>query len=460
LAELAGSSKEESGVHPLLLKAEQEGVNSQLADLRTELEEYDELRAGKYTAPALDSFVGFPLALIKSRIAKGLTQKELAERLGLKEQQIQRYESTEYASASLSRVREVAEALGVKLVDDFPTQHARISLPSFISRLGEAGVDRDLLLKRLLPISISEQIAAESDTTADALVYRAAFHVGRVFGWTPRDILGPRESRLDMKLAAASLKITSRADGKRVSAYLVYAHYLALTLLPTMKPQARKMVPADPYETREAVLAGYGALTLSSILQYLWNLGMLVLPLNDPGVFHGAYFREGFRNMIVLKQRTTSASRWMFDALHEAYHTLQEPRQPSLSVIEHDDMSQDRVSSEDERTASQYAGAVLLGKQPQKLAELCLREAGRDIRMLKSAVRRVATAEDVPVDALGNYMAFRLSLEGHDWWGTAENLQIKGPNPFSIARDILLERVDLSRLAAPDLQLLQRALVE
>jgi hypothetical protein len=80
--------------------------------------------------------------------------------------------------------------------------------------------------------------------------------------------------------------------------------------------------------------------------------------------------------------------------------------------------------------------------------------------MLKSAVRRVATAEDVPVDALGNYMAFRLSLEGHDWWGTAENLQIKGPNPFSIARDILLERVDLSRLAAPDLQLLQRALVE
>ena len=34
------------------------------------------------------------------------------QRLGLKEQQIQRYEATDYASASLTRTREVAGALG------------------------------------------------------------------------------------------------------------------------------------------------------------------------------------------------------------------------------------------------------------------------------------------------------------------------------------------------------------
>ena len=38
----------------------------------------------------------------------------LAERLGLKEQQIQRYEATEYASANLARVIEVSETLGLK----------------------------------------------------------------------------------------------------------------------------------------------------------------------------------------------------------------------------------------------------------------------------------------------------------------------------------------------------------
>ena len=54
-----------------------------------------------------------PYILIKARIAQGLSQKELAERIGLKEQQIQRYEATDYASANLSRIKEVVSAFGV-----------------------------------------------------------------------------------------------------------------------------------------------------------------------------------------------------------------------------------------------------------------------------------------------------------------------------------------------------------
>ena len=53
-----------------------------------------------------------PSVLIKARIAQGLSQKDLAERLGLQEQQIQRYEATDYASASLTRIKEVVSALG------------------------------------------------------------------------------------------------------------------------------------------------------------------------------------------------------------------------------------------------------------------------------------------------------------------------------------------------------------
>ena len=60
-------------------------------------------------------FDELPQALIQGRIAAGLSQKELAARLGLKEQQIQRYEATDYASASLTRVCEVARSLGLKL---------------------------------------------------------------------------------------------------------------------------------------------------------------------------------------------------------------------------------------------------------------------------------------------------------------------------------------------------------
>jgi ribosome-binding protein aMBF1 (putative translation factor) len=53
--------------------------------------------------------------LIEARIAAGMSQRELARVLGIKEQQVQRYEATEYASASLARVIKVAHALAVEV---------------------------------------------------------------------------------------------------------------------------------------------------------------------------------------------------------------------------------------------------------------------------------------------------------------------------------------------------------
>jgi ribosome-binding protein aMBF1 (putative translation factor) len=100
--------------HPLLRKAEEEALRSQLADLQAELAEYDALRSGKQRIQ-VNSFDDLPHALIQARIAAGLSQKQLAQRLGLKEQQIQRYEATDYASAKLSRLRAVMQALGVEV---------------------------------------------------------------------------------------------------------------------------------------------------------------------------------------------------------------------------------------------------------------------------------------------------------------------------------------------------------
>jgi DNA-binding XRE family transcriptional regulator len=90
-------------------------LESQLADLRDELAEYDALRTGKVRVLELDSLGQLPDALIQGRIAAGLSQKELAARLGLSEQQIQRYESRRYAGASLERIQAVADALGMQI---------------------------------------------------------------------------------------------------------------------------------------------------------------------------------------------------------------------------------------------------------------------------------------------------------------------------------------------------------
>jgi HTH-type transcriptional regulator/antitoxin HigA len=103
-----------------LRKAQIDGLRSQLADLRTELQEYEPLKLGGSKIPALRSFQDLPRALIQARIASGMSQEDLARKLGLKPQQIQRYEATDYMAASLARVSEVVKALGIRLREEMP----------------------------------------------------------------------------------------------------------------------------------------------------------------------------------------------------------------------------------------------------------------------------------------------------------------------------------------------------
>lgn len=102
------------GIHPMIAQAQVDAVNSQLADLEAELREYEAVREGGFQMDELDVVADLPALLIKARIALGLSQRELADRLGLKEQQIQRYEATDYATAKWSRIREVADALSME----------------------------------------------------------------------------------------------------------------------------------------------------------------------------------------------------------------------------------------------------------------------------------------------------------------------------------------------------------
>ena len=103
------------GVHPRLVQAERDAMESQLADLREELEQYERLKSADLSVISVTSFDDLAEGLIKVRIAAGLSQRALAERLQLKEQQIQRYEAERYAAASYKRMCRVAHALGVHI---------------------------------------------------------------------------------------------------------------------------------------------------------------------------------------------------------------------------------------------------------------------------------------------------------------------------------------------------------
>jgi ribosome-binding protein aMBF1 (putative translation factor) len=102
-------------VHPKLWEAQKAGLKSQLQDLEAELHEYETLKAGGPKILELDSLEGLPKVLIQARIAAGLTQEDLAQRLGMKPQQIQRYEASDYQTVSFARLREIARVLGLRV---------------------------------------------------------------------------------------------------------------------------------------------------------------------------------------------------------------------------------------------------------------------------------------------------------------------------------------------------------
>lgn len=88
---------------------------AQVDDLVAEVEEYDRLRSGETILFSADGLGEVSTLLIQGRIARGWSQRRLAERLGIAEQQIQRYESNAYATASLLRLCEIADALGLQI---------------------------------------------------------------------------------------------------------------------------------------------------------------------------------------------------------------------------------------------------------------------------------------------------------------------------------------------------------
>lgn len=82
LNELAASPRPKQ-IHPKLWDAQKAGLKSQLQDLEAELREYETLKTGGPRILELDALEGLPKVLIQARIAAGLTQEELAARLGL-----------------------------------------------------------------------------------------------------------------------------------------------------------------------------------------------------------------------------------------------------------------------------------------------------------------------------------------------------------------------------------------
>ena len=81
--------------------------------LREEVESYERLKRQEFDE--LDNLRGLGHLLISLRIAQGISQRELARRLGVHESQVSRDERNEYFGITLERAVKVLDALNVRL---------------------------------------------------------------------------------------------------------------------------------------------------------------------------------------------------------------------------------------------------------------------------------------------------------------------------------------------------------
>ena len=112
LALLRAGLKDAIGVlqPDVFVKSHITSLETDIAALAAEAKEFKSLKAGKFNLDSLDVVAHLGSDLVRARIARNMTQKQLAEVLGKKEQAIQRYEDTEYRSANLETLAKVVGA--------------------------------------------------------------------------------------------------------------------------------------------------------------------------------------------------------------------------------------------------------------------------------------------------------------------------------------------------------------
>ncbi len=92
-----------------------DAVRMQIEDIEREVAEYEDLKEGRLLSFAAGDIDSLGELVTRARIARGLTQAELGELLGMTQQQVARYERDGWQKISLWRLAEAADALDLDL---------------------------------------------------------------------------------------------------------------------------------------------------------------------------------------------------------------------------------------------------------------------------------------------------------------------------------------------------------
>jgi HTH-type transcriptional regulator/antitoxin HigA len=108
---LVRAQEEMSGQRLAAVAGSYQGMIQQLQD---ELQEYEDLRRGELKLPEVERLDQVAPFITRIRISKGISQTELARRLGVSKQVISRYEESDYQAVSIARLQEILDAVGIR----------------------------------------------------------------------------------------------------------------------------------------------------------------------------------------------------------------------------------------------------------------------------------------------------------------------------------------------------------
>lgn len=101
------------GLGPAEIKRALDPMRSFHQQLEEEVASYERLKRGEFDEVL--NLRGLGQLLVSLRIARGLTQRQLAEKLGVHETQVSRDERNEYHGITLERAARILEVLGVEV---------------------------------------------------------------------------------------------------------------------------------------------------------------------------------------------------------------------------------------------------------------------------------------------------------------------------------------------------------
>lgn len=327
------------GLPPEVVSQVARAMKAERAEMAKIVAAYENAKDGGNHRPLQKQAGSDPgLILIVARIAKKMSQRDLAWRLGVKEQQVQRYEADRYSTISLKNYERVASLLGVSL---------RAEISDIKELRGLDMVIDDVSKEDIKKILKHGRDNGWFSASADREDLRRFIAENRITFGSP-------------SLLRTGLNVKDHSEDILLHAWRARVTNLALTVIDASKPL---FVPLDvtwlPELARQSAFADGPKRAQDMLLEH--GIVLVAEPQIAGLTIDGAAFLIGEIPVIGMTLRRDALDNFWFTLLHEVAHAILHYR-TGLAVGFFDQTEAESVDDQ-EAEADTFASNILIPEE-------------------------------------------------------------------------------------------------